>query len=280
MQEVYFKNIVKLALAEDLGSGDVTSNSLIPAKAKAQARLIFKSDGVVCGLNVAEAVFKTLHKGIVFHKIVHDGCQVKKGTAVAVIKGSARAILSAERVAINFLTHLSSIATKTRMFVDSIQPYSSKIYDTRKTTPLLRHFERYAVKMGGGVNHRFDLSEMGMIKDNHRSMLRKGGLKESVQFIKDKTHKKVVLEVDTWDEFQEALTSKADVILLDNMRPTMVRKAVVLRNKVNPEILLEASGGINLENVRAYAETGVERISVGSLTSIKSGVDISLDFIA
>ncbi len=275
----FLKVIVNAALAEDLGSGDITTNSLIPASAQAEARILFKSGGVVCGLNVAECVFKTLNKRVNFKKIINEGSLVKKQTIVAVIKGPARAILTGERVAINFLNHLSSIATNTRTFANSVKLYKSKILDTRKTTPLLRHMERYAVKVGDGENHRFDLSEMAMIKDNHRSMLVKYGLVEAVRIVKDKTKKKVILEVDTWEEFKEALTSKAEVILLDNMTPVQVYKAVILRNKINPHILLEASGGININNVRAYAKSGVERISVGSLTSVKSGIDISLDFV-
>ena len=177
------------------------------------------------------------------------------------------------------MTHLSAIATRTRSLVDHIKPYPSKIFDTRKTTPLLRQMERYAVHVGGGHNHRFNLAAMVMIKDNHRSLLKKYGLQEAVEIVKNKTRKMVVLEVDTWDEFKEALTSKAEVILLDNMTPEQVRKAVILRNQTKPGILLEASGGINLHNVLSYAKTKVERISVGSLTSGKAGIDISLDFL-
>ncbi len=280
MNETHLKNIVKLALNEDLGKGDITTNNLIPESAQAEAHFIFKSEGIVCGLNVAQCVLRTFSKKISFRRLVSEGSRVKKQTVVAVVKGPARDILSAERVAINFLTHLSSIATHTRVFVDQIKPYSSKLFDTRKTTPLLRQLERYAVKIGGGNNHRFDLSEMAMIKDNHRSMLGKHGLKDAVQMIKSKTKKKVVLEVDTWEELKEGLTSKAEIILLDNMTPAQVRKAVILRNQINPRILLEASGGIDLNKVRAYAQTKVERISVGSLTSVKEGIDISLDFVS
>ena len=278
MKKSYLDKMIKAALAEDIGSGDITTNSLMPLTAQAEARLIFKSEGIVCGLNVAEVVFKTFNKKVSFKKLVSEGSRVKKGTAVAVIKGPARAILTAERVAINFLTHLSSIATKTRAFVDAIRPYKSVILDTRKTTPLWRPLERYAVKIGGAVNHRFDLSQMAMIKDNHRSMIAKGCLKQAVEIIKSKTAKEVVLEVDTFDELKDALASRAEVILLDNMTPAQVRRAVVLRNKINPKILLEASGGIRLDRVRDYAKTGVERISVGTLTSVIGAIDISLDF--
>lgn len=279
MTDAYMKTVVAAALAEDIGQGDITTNNLILETSKVQAQLVFKTEGVVCGLNVAECVFKTFCKKISFQRLVSEGSKVKKHKVIAIIKGPARAILTAERVAINFLTHLSAIATQTRSFVEQIKPYLSKIFDTRKTTPLLRQMERYAVHVGGGHNHRFDLSAMVMIKDNHRSLLKKGGLKQAVEIVKLKTKRSVVLEVDTWDEFQEALTSKAEVILLDNMTPLQVRNALNLRNRLNPSVLLEASGGINIHNVRAYAKTGVERISVGSLTSVKEGIDISLDFV-
>jgi nicotinate-nucleotide pyrophosphorylase (carboxylating) len=277
MKDSYLLTIVKAALAEDLGAGDVTTNHLVPSSAYVEARLVFKSEAIVCGLDVAEYVFKTLNKKIIFQKLVKEGTRVKKQT-VAVIKGPARAILSGERVAINFLTHLSAIATKTRAFVDSVKSHSSKIYDTRKTTPLLRPLERYAVRVGGAENHRFNLSTMAMIKDNHRLLLQHG-LKQSVQIIKRKTDKEIILEVDTLEELKEALTSQANVILLDNMTIAQVRHAVVLRNKINSQVALEASGGINLKNVAAYAKAGVERISVGTLTSVREPIDISLDFI-
>ena len=274
MKNTFLNTIVGLALAEDLGSGDITTNSLIPKLARAKACIILKSAGVVCGLSTAEVVFKTLNKNIKFQCKVFEGVRVKKGTVVAVVEGSARAILSGERVALNLLAHLSAVATSTRAFVDAIKPYKTKIMDTRKTTPLLRHLERYAVRTGGGVNHRFDLSQMVMIKDNHRHM---ASLSDAVKTIKSKTNKTIEVEVDTLDQFKEALNSKADIILLDNMTPAQVRQAVALRQQLNPRILLEASGNINIDNVRAYAAAGVERISIGSLTTAPSRIDISLD---
>lgn len=280
MREVYLRALVHKALQEDVNTGDITSNTLVPVKAQAEGVFVFKIDGVVCGLKAAEAVIKQVNSKLVFKRLVAEGVFVKKGTAVASVRGAARGILTAERVALNLLTHCSSIASRTRMFVDKIKPYQTQILDTRKTTPLLRELERYAVKVGGGYNHRFDLSEMAMIKDNHRCVLT-GSTKliQAVDLIKKKTGKRVVLEVDTQDELKEGLLSKADVILLDNMTPSQVASAVRLRNHMNPRILLEASGGISLDNVRAYAKAGVDRISVGSLTAVKSGVDISLDFI-
>ncbi len=278
MNQAYMKTIVTLALAEDLGSGDITTNSLIPASTQAQARIIVKSDGIVCGLNVAQCVFKTLNKQVKLQRNVAEGSRVKKGKVVAFIKGPARAILTGERVALNFLIHLSAIATHTRALVDRIKPYKTKILDTRKTTPLLRSLERYAVRIGGGYNHRFDLSTMAMIKDNHCFMLKKNSLADAVKTIKTKTRKALELEVDTWKEFQQALNSKADIILLDNMTPAQIRRAVIFRDQGKSKVLLEASGGIHLDNVRAYAATGVDRISIGSLTASRQALDMSLDF--
>lgn len=277
MKNEYLKKIVYAALTEDIGQGDITTNTLVDKKSFAEAQIIFKTEGVVCGLDIVQHVFKSLSKKMSFKRLVNDGTKVKKQTIVAIIKGPARALLTGERVALNFLTHMSAIATRTRSFVEQVKPYSSKILDTRKTTPLLRLLERYAVRIGGGENHRFDLFEMAMIKDNHRLLLNKN-LKEAVELIKAKTHKKVILEVDMWSEFREALNSKAEIILLDNMKPAQVQKCVNLRNKLKPGVLLEASGGIALNNVRAYAKTGVDRISIGSLTSVIEGIDISLDF--
>ncbi|MBI3602663.1 MAG: carboxylating nicotinate-nucleotide diphosphorylase [Candidatus Omnitrophica bacterium] len=278
MNQAYIKTIVALALAEDMGRGDITTNSLIPASLETQARIIFKSAGIVCGLNVAQCVFKTLSRRVKFQKTVADGSRVKKGKFIAFIKGPARAILIGERVALNFLIHLSAIATHTRALVESIKPYKTKILDTRKTTPLLRSLERYAVRTGGGHNHRFDLSTMAMIKDNHLKTFGNDRLVKAVQAIKAKTKKLVELEVGTLREFQQALNSKADMILLDNMTPAQVRRAVIWRNQVKSRILLEVSGGINLDNVRAYAATGVERISIGSLRTSRQVLDISLNF--
>lgn len=280
MREAYLKSLVQKALQEDVNTGDITTDTLVPLKAKAKGVIVFKTDAVVCGLHVARTVVKHLDPKITFKAFVTEGTYVKKGTVAASMSGSARGMLTAERVALNFLTHCSSIATRTRGFVEKVRPFKAKILDTRKTTPLLRELERYAVRTGGGVNHRFDLAEMAMIKDNHRSLLQgKDKLIQAVDLIRTKTGKRVVLEIDALDELQEALLSKAQVILLDNMTPPQVAEAVRLRNKLAPRVLLEASGGINIDNVRAYAKAGADRISIGSLTAVRSGIDISLDFV-
>lgn len=281
MNQAYINNIVALALAEDLGSGDITTNNLIRQSAVAKANIVFKSDGIVCGLGIADAVFKKLSKKIKFQPKVAEGTRVKKGKVVAVIQGPARAILTGERVALNFLTHLSAIATTTRAFVDQIKPYKAKIMDTRKTTPLLRPLERYAVRIGGGHNHRFDLSEMVMVKDNHRFLLSSSNIlmSNAIKMIKTKTRKPVELEVDTLEQLQEALQSGVDIILLDNMSPHQVRQAVIGCRHLKSRIMLEASGNIRLNNVRAYAKAKVDHISVGCLTGSPQRLDISLDFI-
>ncbi len=272
-------HIVRLALAEDIGQGDITTNAIVPANLKAKAVLRAKADGVICGLILTQETFKTLSLKLQFKALVKDGQRVKKGQTLARIEGPGRALLSGERVAINFLSYLSGIATKTRAFVDAVKPYKSIILDTRKTTPLLRTLERYAVRCGGGVNHRFNLNDMAMIKDNHlAACVKKHSLIEAVNHLRSTTKKRIELEVDTWGQFQEALQSKADIILLDNMTPQQIKRAVMERNRLKSKIALEASGGINLRNVKKYAATGVDRISIGELTHSRQALDISLDF--
>lgn len=280
MTPKYIQQIVRAALKEDIGEGDITTNSLIPKDLKSQARLIAKDNGIICGMAIAEQVFKTLNPSIRFKALVHDGQKVAKSQVLAEIKGASRALLTGERVAINFLSYLSGIASETRFYVDAIKPYKAKIMDTRKTTPLLRPLERYAVSCGGGVNHRFNLNDMAMIKDNHRvACLGQQSLIEAVEKIRKQTHKKIELEVDTLTQLDEALQSKADIILLDNMTPSQVGQAVKRRDSMKRKVLLEASGGINLKNVRSYAASGVDRISIGALTHSPGALNISLDFI-
>ncbi len=278
MNSEYVRTIIALALAEDKAFGDITTNSLVPKSSLSAARLVVKSDGVVCGLEFAKEAFRQLDPKISFKSSIRDGQKVKAGTVLAIVRGSSRALLSGERTALNFLSYLSAIATKTRSFVDAVKPYRTDILDTRKTTPLLRGAERYAVRIGGGVNHRFDLGAMAMIKDNHRVFAAgKFTLAGAVDEIRRKHKKAVELEVDTFEEFAQALDSRADVILLDNMTPAQVRRAVALRKKVGSKVLLEASGGIGLKNVRQYAAAGVERISIGGLTHSRQALDISLE---
>ncbi len=279
MDPKYIHTIVSLALAEDVGSGDVTTNALVPAKHKSSACIIAKSAGIVCGLEFAAQAFRQLDPQVRFKALVKDGSKVKASTVVARITGQTRTLLTGERVALNFLSHLSGVATQTRAFADAVKPFKTAVMDTRKTTVLLRQMERYAVRCGGGVNHRFNLEDMVMIKDNHRAFAPgQLNLKDLVETFKPKKPVKVELEVDTISQLKEALNSGADVILLDNMIPVQVRQAVRLRNQAKSKALLEASGGITLRNVRAYAAAGVERISVGSLTHSHQALDMSLEF--
>ena len=276
----YIRKIVTLALAEDIGRGDVTTRALVPADRKTAAHIVFRSPGVVCGLAVAAQAFKCLDPGVRFKALVRDGVFLSKPAPVARLEGPARAILTAERVALNFLGRLSGIASQTKRFVEKVKPYKAVIMDTRKTTPLLRAFERYAVCCGGGANHRFDLSRMAMIKDNHRVFLAgRMGIKAMVSAARKKS-RTVEVEVDNLAQLREALVSSAEVILLDNMTVSQTRRAVRLRDQTNSRVLLEASGGITLTNVRGYAAAGVERISVGALTHSPKSINVSLEFIS
>ena len=278
MNPEYVKTIVQLALAEDLGDGDITTDNLIPSNSRSQARLIAKDDGVVCGVNFAREVFKTLNPKVVFRLLIRDGQQVRRGNAIAEISGPTRVLLSGERVAINFLSFLSGIATQTSLFVKKIKPYKADILDTRKTTPLLRQLERFAVRTAGGVNHRFNLNDMVMIKDNHRVACKGQGMIKVIDDLKKRTKTKIVVEVDTLNQLKEILHSKADIILLDNMTPKQIAQAVRICRKARARALLEASGGITLKNVKQYAATGVDRISVGALTHSSQILDISMEF--
>ena len=278
MKPEYVRTIVQLALAEDLGEGDITSDNLIPVKSQSKARLIAKGEGILCGVGLAREVFKTLSPKIVFRALINDGKTVSKGDVIAEISGSTRALLSGERVAINFVSFLSGVATQTRVYVNKIKPHKSDILDTRKTTPLLRQLERYAVRIAGGVNHRFNLNDMVMIKDNHRVACEWRGMVKVIDDLKKKTKTKIVVEVDTFDQLKEILHSKADIILLDNMTPRQITQAVQLRDKAKSHVSLEASGGITLKNIKRYAATGVDRISVGALTHSRQVLDISMEF--
>jgi nicotinate-nucleotide pyrophosphorylase (carboxylating) len=279
MKSEYIRTIVQLALAEDIGKGDITTDNLVPVNSRSKARLIAKASGIICGINIAREVFKTLNSKIIFNALISDGQSVNRGDVIAEISGPTRGLLSGERVAINLVSLLSGIATQTRRFVDKIKPYKAAIMDTRKTTPMLRQLERYAVRTAGGVNHRFNLSDMAMIKDNHRIACGARGMSEVVNALKRKTKTRIEVEVDDLDQLNEILNTKADIILLDNMTPRQIAKAVGLRNKAKSSILLEASGGITLKNVKRYAATGVDRISIGALTHSRQALDISLEFI-
>ena len=281
MNQEYIKKIIHQALKEDIKGKDITTSLLIPAALKSKAIIFIKESATVSGVAIARNVFHALDPHLTIHSFVTDGQSVKKGAHILSLEGHTRAILTAERVALNFLTYLSGIASKTRSFVQAVHPYPVQIYDTRKTTPTLRLLERWAVTMGGGHNHRLDLKAMILVKDNHLAAIQSiKKLCQAISTIRQLTQKKIEVEVDNLSDFVKVIQARPDIVLLDNMAPSLIHKAVMLRKKMNlTKILLEASGGINLFNVRQYAKIGVERLSIGSLTHTHQGIDFSLEII-
>ena len=270
---------VKLALAEDIGRGDATTLATVPETAKAKAVMRAREPLVVAGLAFAEAAFAELSAAVEIERFVNDGRRVQGDDILLKISGPARALLSAERVALNFVQRLSGIATFTAQFVEAAKGTGTQILDTRKTTPGWRRFEKYAVTCGGGHNHRLGLDDMVLIKDNHLAALRgekPNAIAAAVQRAHAKFPKlKIEVETDTLEQVEQAADAWADIILLDNMNPIQLRLAV---QKVKGRMKTEASGGVNLANVRAIAGTGVDFISVGALTHSARAVDIGLDF--
>tara|TARA_B100001287_G_scaffold46949_1_gene35989 strand:- start:3 stop:851 length:849 start_codon:yes stop_codon:yes gene_type:complete len=274
--EFSLKKIVRDALYEDLGhQGDITSNSVIEKNLQQSFVLKSRADGVISGIQVAELSFKILDSSLNFKKNLNDGSIVKKEDIIATINGSASSILSAERTSLNFLSHLSGIASATSEMVNLISETNTKIVSTRKTTPNLRILEKYAVKDGGGMNHRFGLYDGILIKDNHLAL--SGSISESVSLAKEKCGHMVNIEVevDNLDQYREALETQTDAILLDNFDLEDLVKAVNLNKK---NIILEASGKITKENILEIAKTGVNLISSGWLTHSSPSLDIGLDF--
>jgi len=259
---------IRAWLAEDVGTGDATSESAIDEVAVCEARVVLKEPGVVCGLEVAAAVFEEL--GARLEPLAADGDAVERGQ-VARVEGPARAVLTGERLALNLLGRLSGIATLTRRYVDAVDGTGATILDTRKTTPGLRELEKYAVRCGGGTNHRLGLYDGVLIKDNHLRVA--GSIAEAVARARG-TGLPVEVECDRLDQVAEALDAGADRILLDNMTPAELRAAVALNDR---RAELEASGGVNLDTVRAIAETGVDFVSVGALTHSARALDVSLE---
>lgn len=264
------------ALAEDLGTrGDITTLSTVSAEAQAVATFGARRGGVISGLEVARAAFLALDPGVTFETLVRDGDAVAPGTVVARVSGAARSLLTGERVALNFLSHMSGIATLTRQFVDAVAGTHTRIVDTRKTTPGLRAFEKYAVRCGGGHNHRSGLYDAILIKDNH--IVAAGGVEAAVAAARRHASHMVKIEVEVGDldELRAALKHPIDAVLLDNMTPEMLAEAVRI---VNGAATTEASGGVNLDTVRAIAGAGVDLISIGALTHSAPILDLGLDF--
>ena len=269
---------VDQALEEDLGRGDVTSDLLIPVDVHARAVLRSRVNGVIAGLDIARLVFESVDDNSKFETLAPDCSAVNGQQDLAVVSGAARSLLRAERVALNFVQRLSGIATLTSMYVDAVRGTRARITDTRKTTPGLRALEKYAVRAGGGFNHRRDLSDAMMIKDNHLAVIAARGLSltEAVTVARESLAHvlKIEIEVDRLDQIAEALAAGADIILLDNMCPADLAEAVTM---INGRAITEASGGVSLGNVSEIAATGVDLISVGALTHSAPSLDIGLD---
>jgi nicotinate-nucleotide pyrophosphorylase (carboxylating) len=265
------------ALAEDLGLiGDITTDATIPASTRATAHFVARNPGVISGQAVAAATFSALEPTVVFDPLVADGSAVEPGCVIARVSGPARAILTGERVALNFMGRMSGVATLTRRYCEAVSGHSATIVDTRKTTPGLRAFEKYAVRCGGGRNHRVGLFDAILIKDNH--IIAAGGITAAIAAARQRAGHlvKLEVEVDTLMQLDEVLAHAIDVVLLDNMTPEQLRTAV---ERVAGRMLTEASGGVNLETVRAIAATGVDLISIGALTHSAAVLDIGLDFV-
>lgn len=276
MDSLLIRRLVENALVEDVGSGDVTARLTVADDAISRAVIRVHEDGVLAGIDIAEMVFAVVDSSVEFAKDKKDGDLIKSGDALAFVEGNSRSLLLCERVALNFLQRLSGIATRTARFVKLVEGTRASIVDTRKTTPGLRVVEKYAVRVGGGKNHRFGLYDGVLIKDNH--IVAAGGIMKAVEAARrNAPHSlKIEVEVTNLDELKQALEAGADAVLLDNMDIETMRRAVEI---VNGRAVVEASGGVSEENVAEIASTGVDLISVGSLTHSVKSLDISMDFL-
>ncbi|MBY0527966.1 MAG: carboxylating nicotinate-nucleotide diphosphorylase [Gemmataceae bacterium] len=279
------RRLVKCALEEDLDqAGDITSQAVIPPEHAGQAMFVARASGILAGLSAVTLVAAGVDDQLVFEPLIPDGIRVDPGTKVGTLTGRVRALLATERVALNFLQRLSGVATQTRRYVDAVAGLPVQILDTRKTTPGWRLLEKYAVRCGGGYNHRVGLYDGVLIKDNHLAPF--GGAPDAVTRAVQAarahvgTSVFVEVEVDTLVQLDAALACGPDIVLLDNMTLEQMREAVKRRNAAAPGVKLEASGGVNLETVRPIAETGVDRISVGALTHSAPALDIALDYLS
>ncbi len=269
------RKIIEKALAEDIGPGDITTEAIIAEVSVSSAVMLAKQDLVLAGIDVAREVFHVLDPGVQFMPLAKDGDRITRGTEIATLSGKTRVLLSGERVALNLLQHMSGIATLTSKYVEQIKGTGAQVLDTRKTLPGLRRLEKYAVRVGGGRNHRMGLYDMVLIKDNHIKAA--GGIMNAVQSARTKSHGlKIEVETRNLEEVHEALAAGADIVMLDNMPLEMMRQAVKL---VNGRVEVEASGNVTLDTLRAIAETGVNLISSGSLTHSAPAADISMKII-
>jgi nicotinate-nucleotide pyrophosphorylase (carboxylating) len=269
-------SLIEMALKEDMPSGDITSENIVPVDNISRALIIAKAEGVLAGIRVAECVMKKIDPAVSFAIHRKDGQKIARGDKIADLKGPSISLLKGERTALNFLQRLSGIATTTHKYVRALKGKKTKILDTRKTTPGLRSLEKYAVKMGGGTNHRFSLSDMVMIKDNHIKIV--GSISEAVRLARKRNKPGIKIEVEATDrsEAVEALESGADIVMLDNMSIAEMREVMPL---LKGRVLVEVSGNVNLSKLPKIADLGVDFISVGALTHSYKALDISLDFI-
>ena len=274
LSKFYVEDHVKSALMEDIGYGDITTENLAGENDFLKAELNTRSEGVLCGCNVFKTVYKILSDDVKIKFYFKDGDIIKKGDKIADLEGPAKDLLMGERVSLNYIQRMSGIATETRKYQDAISPYSAKLFDTRKTTPNFRAFEKYSVKVGGGALHRFNLSDCAMIKDNHIRLA--GSLTNAVNKLRESiSHAhKIEVECDTIDQVKEAVEVKADIIMLDNMPVETMKKAVEL---INHQAIVEASGNVNLSTVNAIASTGVDIISSSAIVAKAPTLDLALD---
>lgn len=276
MYPEYLKKFISLSLQEDIGSSDITSELTVGSDLRCSAEITAKEDCIVAGMPFVGLVFSMLDSSIRVEQIIQEGSAASSGDLIAAISGNARAVLSGERLALNILQRLCGVATLTSMFAKAVASTSVKVTDTRKTTPGMRYMEKYAVRIGGGYNHRAGLYDGLLIKDNHIKVC--GSITKAVSACKKASHLiKIEVEVTTLDELKEAVSAGADVIMLDNMSINDMRTAVQYVRKKSNSILIEASGNIALENINSIASTGVDLISSGSLTHSAKAADISMN---
>jgi nicotinate-nucleotide pyrophosphorylase (carboxylating) len=268
--------LIEAALKEDMPEGDITSENIIPADSVSRAFIVAKEEGVLAGIYVAERVFKKIDQRVNFESHRKDGQKIIRGDKIATLKGSSISLLKGERTALNFLQRMSGIATTTNRFVRALEGKKTKILDTRKTTPGLRFLEKYAVRMGGGMNHRLSLSDMAMIKDNHIKIV--GNIPDAVLLARKKIKPGIKIEVETTDieEAEQALRSGADIVMLDNMSLDKMRQVLKM---LKGRVLVEVSGNVNVTRASKIADLGVDFISVGALTHSYKSLDISMEFI-
>jgi nicotinate-nucleotide pyrophosphorylase (carboxylating) len=285
VERVAAKPLLTVSLREDLGrEGDITSQAFLPKDQMGTVKIVSRQSGVVAGLPLAETVWQLLDPFVTVRRLIEDGNPVEPGSVIAEVSGKVVILLAAERAALNFMTHLSGIASLTAKFVAAVKGTGAGIYDTRKTLPGWRILAKYAVRAGGGHNHRMGLFDAVLIKDNHLAAWKEADASNTVAQAILNARSKVAagviveVEVDSLEQLQDALTARPDIVLLDNMGPALLLEAVKMRDAAAPGVQLEASGGINLSNVAAIAATGVERLSIGALTHSAPALDLGLDW--